>query len=1783
MMDYDLFDTVTPRSSFGGSPLNDSGELVDSPAAIAAQQQQQQTEPQQAAAAAAAAAAAGQATSASRIGDGSNPAIATATATHHSTGAGAQVAAAAATAAAAEVEAPDADADDRDESNATPYVIETAAPPTYDEDLVENAFFQTLKNKHRKLYTRAADKRHVILVPRSGTVAAAALTKELIESHVASPAMTSSSSSSSGSGSSSSTAISSSGNGSNAVTAPTAAPGTPTASTDGGPTNKHSQSSDSLVFDTANQRKIRIDNARRTVVTDAGFRTRIEATILFEESFYNTRDESFRVLCLSRPLLPVAGDGKSQNSASSGSSDTASALGAALQFQTYEECSNFLWSDPENTPTFFRITESISLFNASFQFMAHSLRHTIDAAHTIYTRGMQAMLTTRIGAQARSNTAMMTALKLSLETYILDGIYLKIFDGACSTFAHLDTSFNRKTRALLDLSDKDMDVPAELGLGISSAVANIARLNMVKTPLEKLHVLRKSIAAITATPAAGTKSASSPPLVLSTDDLLPILILIVIRSDIPNWHANLWYTQSFRFASNGTDAFAFTLASFQAAVEHIKSDEFARFATERLGLNIGTSHAGQGHASSGRNREIAELLGHADALPGTASEAVSADASSTTLQPPRNRAHSEIPGLWSSGGAGSVATSVATSPSTAAASGGGAAVSPARRTFSFSDALQPSSQQPNLKKKDNIDILVAHMLRGGRAAVESFFKKVNSNQLPEVRAILAAASLGRRASSMLQLNSIGADASTSPTHRVITREEVESTLCHPLCDCAKCQATLATVGRPHDAPDAPVDDDPIDLDSSITVYSRDGEGCTALHVAARLGHVDMVKTLIEFGAIVNAANYMGLTPLHSACQRNHLDVVKVLLSKGADLSLADHEGNTSLHFAALHGHLDCVKELVRNEARGVNALTHVVDVNMTNGRGNTALHLASKWGFIDIVQVLLRHGAMAALRNSRHETPLQCAQNKKIADLIRTETEDDPVSVEGFDEQVSAQQAAAFPTRPSTLTRSATSAMLKPAGLSSSAGFVSSPATAADGARNASTLRRTLTQPALSNDIRASLVPETLSEPANADPADTNTAVSEAQRRHEAEMESLFRAIDDDDIALFKFRLSIIDAEDGSGPTVRVAPTDAVLLMCHPLCQCDKCSMLQSQPSTVLDINSTFHDGITALHYASLHGHDDIVEVLVKCGAAVNMRNAHGHTPLHFACQYNHKVAVAKLLNASAKFNVKDRNGNTPLHFCAGNGHVECAELLLEKGASVNVPNKRGDTALHTASRWGFGSFVVLLLQHGASTTLQNERGQTPLQCAKSEQVMTLILNAAAQAKFAADAAVSSSSSSDSSFTADSSASSSASDALASIVQNSPAVLRPNVVREMTATGPSAAGGATDATFAATATTSGPPSPALATDRPRGSIPASPPVRAESSSPLRRGSSNAGGVPQFEQDLEPVPRRSRTESLITMRSHNRSPFNERLDDPLASSGSTLGGSFSSSSRSQSASFAEAPTSPSAAAASPSPLSTATTTTTPTTTTAAAASAATTPTFFRTNGFMPAMKGRPQQSAVTGVPSSTTEFVDLSSSATTAVAATAAIANTQSAPLLPLPPPPPTTLPGSGPAASPSMKSSQTRSRAASSTTSAAGVSFPALSPASSGIAEAASEAHPPPVQRQSSTGSSTRASNIGLGDIFNIMETSDLAQGHAQIMASIGNFNRTNLKRPKLTRDQSAPFIDGHLKLALSINKFDTARLKRTTTREKVLPALSNVPAELLGDAQDPQTTPKAFASTDDE
>ena len=157
------------------------------------------------------------------------------------------------------------------------------------------------------------------------------------------------------------------------------------------------------------------------------------------------------------------------------------------------------------------------------------------------------------------------------------------------------------------------------------------------------------------------------------------------------------------------------------------------------------------------------------------------------------------------------------------------------------------------------------------------------------------------------------------------------------------------------------------------INARNNYGTTPLHRAAREGHADVARALLDSGAHDVAKDKNRRTPLHLAAVYGHADVARVLLDAGASVYAPDKFDNFPLHLAADKGRAEVAKVLLDAGAS--------VDARDTND--NTPLHLAANKGRADIAKVLLDAGAGVDVQDNDGDTPLYRAAVNGHIDVVK--------------------------------------------------------------------------------------------------------------------------------------------------------------------------------------------------------------------------------------------------------------------------------------------------------------------------------------------------------------------------------------------------------------------------------------------------------------------------------------------------------------------------------------------------------------------------------------------------------------------------------------------------------------------------------------------------------------------------------------------------------------------------------------------------------------------------------
>ena len=121
------------------------------------------------------------------------------------------------------------------------------------------------------------------------------------------------------------------------------------------------------------------------------------------------------------------------------------------------------------------------------------------------------------------------------------------------------------------------------------------------------------------------------------------------------------------------------------------------------------------------------------------------------------------------------------------------------------------------------------------------------------------------------------------------------------------------------------------------------------------------------------------------------------------------------------------------------------------------------------------------------------------------------------------------------------------------------------------------------------------------------------------------------------------------------------------------------------DINKRDEQGWTVVMIAAGEGQLDVVNLLIKRGADLNLVNEKhfGMTALMLAAKFGHKTIVRILVKARADKYAKDSRGMTAFCYAWDRKHLEVLEYVLYEGVNVNTKDEFGNTPLLSSCKEG--------------------------------------------------------------------------------------------------------------------------------------------------------------------------------------------------------------------------------------------------------------------------------------------------------------------------------------------------------------------------------------------------------------------------------------------------------------------------------------------------------------------
>jgi uncharacterized protein len=151
-------------------------------------------------------------------------------------------------------------------------------------------------------------------------------------------------------------------------------------------------------------------------------------------------------------------------------------------------------------------------------------------------------------------------------------------------------------------------------------------------------------------------------------------------------------------------------------------------------------------------------------------------------------------------------------------------------------------------------------------------------------------------------------------------------------------------------------------------------------------------------------------------------------------------------------------------------------------------------------------------------------------------------------------------------------------------------------------------------------------------------------------------------------------------------------LSCIKLNRIEKCLDLIAPDAKIkADVNASFENEWTALHFSCWKKYFKIVNLLIFNGANVNSLARNSLTPLMVACSSGSDKIAKVLIKAGAETDCKDGGGNTCMHYAAKSGCITLMEeLLVSSSVNLKTKNNMGMTAIDMATSKEAKKFLLL-------------------------------------------------------------------------------------------------------------------------------------------------------------------------------------------------------------------------------------------------------------------------------------------------------------------------------------------------------------------------------------------------------------------------------------------------------------------------------------------------------------
>eukprot|EP00118_Oscarella_pearsei_P005260 m.23964 g.23964 ORF g.23964 m.23964 type:complete len:501 (+) comp28556_c0_seq1:69-1571(+) len=302
----------------------------------------------------------------------------------------------------------------------------------------------------------------------------------------------------------------------------------------------------------------------------SGFTEPFKCAILSEELGYNKQYEPFKILVVDRPLdpdaqAPIAADAESR-------------FVRKPEQPSASECLRFLWSQPLLHKVVQDLQKCVSTFNQSYVIVEGYLSHAASKLESFCIHAVQSGCAALQSDSKPLDKRNEVLLQLAVESYIMNGVHHKMFHFVKNVYRQQDESLLGYCRRYHGLTAKDLTVADRLCCPTPEAIVELASLEGHTNPLDKLLCMKQTLELISeavkskAESLLGSEGIPS----LASDDLIPLLVIVIIQAKCNHLPSILYYVENFHWSTSGKADLGYTVVTFLAAVQFILSTDLSK-------------------------------------------------------------------------------------------------------------------------------------------------------------------------------------------------------------------------------------------------------------------------------------------------------------------------------------------------------------------------------------------------------------------------------------------------------------------------------------------------------------------------------------------------------------------------------------------------------------------------------------------------------------------------------------------------------------------------------------------------------------------------------------------------------------------------------------------------------------------------------------------------------------------------------------------------------------------------------------------------------------------------------------------------------------------------------------------------------------------------------------------------------------------------------------------------------------------------------------------------------